>query len=176
MKVLNSEDFRCKVCGGTLEIEDPISGMAKCLNCGNQCTIDLGGIPLRKVTKNVEEQKVFVSMTNDDVKKERKKRIKNNEIFLSKAFIALIAILITGIYSGVIYMSINGIISLGITELIVVSLIGLGAPILMSIFSRVYKDKNESLFVNVLLLIISLILLGITGYFAYIRYFYVLIL
>lgn len=175
MKVLNSEDFRCKVCGGTLEIEDPISGMAKCLNCGNQCTIDLGGIPIRKVTKNVEEQKVFVSMTNDDVKKERKKRIKNNKIFLSKALIALIAIIIVGMYSAIIYMSINGILQLGVSEIVVVSLIGLGAPIFMSIFSRVYKDKNESLFVNVLLLIISLVILCLVVYFAYIRYFYVFI-
>ena len=176
MKVLNSEDFRCKVCGGTLQIEDPISGIAKCMNCGNQCTIDLEGVPLRKVTKNVEEQKVFVSMTNDDVKKEKKKRIKNNYIFLSKAFIALIAIIIVGIYSAVIYMSINGIGSLDITELLIVSLIGLGVPILLSVFSKVYKDKNESLFVNVLLLSLSLIILGICAYFAYIRYFYVLIL
>ncbi len=175
MKVLNSEDFRCKVCGGTLEVEDPISGMARCLNCGNQCSIDLEGIPLRKVTKNVEEQKVFVSMTNDDVKKERKKRIKNNKIFLFKAFIALIAILITVIYSGVMYMSINGIIELKVIELIIVSFIGLGVPILLGIFSRVYKDKQESLFVNVLLLLISLIILAILGYFAYIRYFYVLV-
>ena len=174
MKVLNSEDFRCKVCGGFLEVEDPISGMAKCLNCGNQCTIDLGGIPLRKVTKKVEEQKVFVSMTNADVEKEKKKRIKNNILFLSKALIALIAIIITGVYSGVIYMSIKGIIQMDTIELVLVSLIGLGVPILMSVFSKVYKNKNESLFLNIILLMASIAILGVVVFVACVKYFYVI--
>ena len=56
-------------------------------------------------------------------------------------------------------------------ETIIIAIIGIGLPSFMSVFSKVYKERNGSIFVHVVMFIVFLILtLGIL-YFGLTRYF-----
>ena len=168
----NNEAYRCKVCGGRLIADDESFGFSKCRNCGNKYRLTAQEI--RYLKENAPKKKdtsIFISMTKQDVEREAKLRKTNNAIYALKGFMALIALSILGLFAYLISMYLQGGILMDTLEIFVVSLIGLGVPVLITLFAKLYKNKKESLILNIIMAFLFLCMLAAILYFSLPRYF-----
>ena len=165
-------EYRCKICGGMLAEDEESFGFSKCLNCGNKFRMSEQEIQrIQALRKPIEQTSLFVSMTNSDVEKEQKKRKIENAIFAIKGVIALICLFIVAIFISIMTLNFQGKLSLENLEIGIIALIGLGVPVFMSIFAKVYKEKQESLIINILMGLLFIAIFVVISYFAFIRYF-----
>lgn len=164
-------EFRCKTCGGNLEVEDPTLGIVKCVNCSNRARLDGDLTKLMQLKQTFRPQQILVNMTDKQVEKISDNRKKQNVVLAIKAIIAILALLIAGVFITVITYVYKGVFELGNLELGLVIAVGIGVPAFMSVFSKVYNYKNVSIggYVLVLLLFIT-ITIGIL-YYAITNYF-----
>ena len=170
--MVDQNEFRCKVCGGMLTIDDYTLGIAKCLNCSNKTRLEE---PLLSELKNMPQQKVvtevMVNMSEEDVKALNKARGRENAIYSIKCVIAILSLAILGIYASIMYFSLKGEVQLSNLELLVVSLLGIAVPAAFGTFSKLSKKKAESLAVHIMMLAMCFVITGLLVYFSVVRYF-----
>ena len=167
----NENEFRCSVCGGQLVIDNPELGIVKCANCTNRSRIDGDLTNLMAIRQIYKPQQILQNMTDKQVEKVQKDRKRRNVVYTFKALIATLSLVIAGFYISIMVNSYTGKVSLSNLEIILVSLIGIGLPAFMSVFSKVYKGRDGSVFVHVVMFFVFLILtLGIL-YLTLTRYF-----
>lgn len=173
---MDEKEFRCKMCGGDLAIDDITLGIAKCLYCSNKTRLDPAMLnELRKIPQQKLTQDVMVNMTKEDVEAAKRARGRENAIYAIKGTIAILSLAILGVYAFIMYYSIIQALVLSNLELVIVSFVGIIAPAMFSVISKVDKKKIESLALHIILLIVSLFVSGIIVYFAFMRYLIVLI-
>ena len=171
MSKANLAEFRCKMCGGTLEVDRDEFGVAKCSYCGNKYPVELGAIRQLRQQPKPEETKIFVNMTKDDVEKEAKSRVKRNAVYAIKSVISLLSICIIGVYICLMYFMFKGSLEMSTLQSVVVGVIGLVTPAILSIFAKVYKRGNESLFAMSLAGMVSFVIFVAIMYVSISKYF-----
>ncbi len=159
------EDFRCKICGGVLQIEDPALGILKCIHCGNKTKIELNQLTNLPPPKSPPDEPILVNMTNDDLLKAAKERKRRVIAYSLKAIIALYSIGILALFLYILSSYLKGAIDVDSKYMILTSLIGIFVPLLFSVFAKVYKHKKEQIGINIIFLIISTIIFAIVIYF-----------
>ena len=170
--MMENEEFRCKVCGGFLVIENPQNGICKCQNCGNKTQIKLEGYKQNELPNYIQSTiPLMVNMTNEDVEKLAIIRKKHNAVFAMKGIIAIYAICIVALYAVMMSFYAKGVLSFGTLEIVITSLIGLGIPFVYTTFSKVYKGKSESLLLYIFLMFIFTAIFVAVIYFGLNRYF-----
>ena len=95
MKV-DENEFRCKVCGGQLTVEDPELGIVKCINCTNRSRMDGDLTNLMSVKQIYRPQQIMQNMTDNQVEKVEKDRKRRNVVYSFKALIAILALIVVG--------------------------------------------------------------------------------
>ena len=170
MKV-DENEFRCKVCGGQLTVEDPELGIVKCINCTNRSRMDGDLTNLMRIKQIYRPQQIMQNMTDNQVEKVEKDRKRRNVVYSFKALIAILALIVSGLFITIMVNLHTGKLVLGNVEIIIVSIVGIGLPSFMSVFSKVYKGRNGSIFIHVVMFFVFLILtLGVL-YLTLTRYF-----
>ena len=166
-----SDDLKCKICGGQLEIFDFEHGVVKCRNCSSKTLLDTKLLSeLNQVQKPQIPQELMVNMTKEDVSAAKQARIRQNVVYSIKGAIALISLAILAIYAFIMYSIFKGNLQASNLEMIIISLIGLITPAMFGSFSSVTKSKTESLILNIMFLLITLVISAVVVYFAAIRY------
>ena len=166
------DEYRCSVCGGRLVADEECLGFSKCRNCGNKYRLSAQEIRhLKEIDSKNKDTNIFVSMTKLDVEREAKLRKTNNTIYALKSFMALISLSILGLYSYIVAIYLKGGFVMETIEILLVSLIGLGTPVLITIFAKLYKNKKESLVLNVIMTVVFLFVFAAILYFSIPRYF-----
>ena len=170
MKAKENE-FRCNVCGGQLMIENPELGIVKCANCTNRSRIDGDLTNLMAIRQIYRPQQILQNMTDKQVEKVEVDRKRRNVVYTLKALIATLALVIAGFYITIMVNSYKGKLCLGNLEIIIVSIVGIGLPAFMSVFSKVYRGRDGSIFIHIVMFLLFLMLtLGIL-YITLTRYF-----
>ena len=170
MKV-DENEFRCKVCGGQLTVEDPELGIVKCINCTNRSRMDGDLTNLMRVKQIYRPQQIMQNMTDNQVEKVEKDRKRRNVVYSFKALIAILALIVSGLFIAIMVNLYTGKLSLGNLETIIIAIIGIGLPSFMSVFSKVHKERNGSIFVHVVMFMAFLILTVCILYVTLARYF-----
>ena len=174
MSGVKLDEFRCKVCGGTLEADRGELGVAKCSYCGNKFSMPFADLRQLKQVQKPQETNLFVSMTKQDVQKEAKARKQRNAVYAIKALISLMCMGMVGAYVAIMTFMLKGNLSLGVLETIIVSAVGLVIPGILTTFSKVYKFKDESLFLTTLSFLVTTVIFAVAIYLSYTRYFVLL--
>ena len=165
------EETRCKICGGILIPDKESTGFSKCAHCGNRFRMTQAQIDaLKDITPN-NNVGVFVSMSEKDVEKEKKQIKKNNAVYAIKGVMALMSVIIVGIFISLMTLYFKGNLGLKNIEIAIMAAIGVGIPMLMSIFTKVYANKKESLFLNIFMFVIFFAIFVVICYFAIAKYF-----
>ena len=170
MKV-DENEFRCKVCGGQLTVEDPELGIVKCINCTNRSRMDGDLTNLMRIKQIYRPQQIMQNMTDNQVEKLEKERRRRNVVYTFKALIALLALIVAGLFITIMVNLYTGKLTLGNAETIIIAIIGIGLPSFMSVFSKVYKGRNGSIFVHVVMFFVFLIITLSVLYLTLTRYF-----
>lgn len=168
------QEYRCRVCGGMLEIDKESFGFSKCANCGNKFRISSQESRRLRELAPKENTNLFVAMTPTDVEKEVKTIKKSNAIFVLKGIMAFMSLIILGMLICIMTFLLQGKLSLENVEIAIVALIGIGIPAFMTIFAKVYKGKRESLLLTTFMFILFSIVTATVCYFASAKYFIVL--
>ena len=153
--MIENEEFRCKICGGSLEIVDENLGICKCINCGNKAKVKLSDIVNFAPITPPSPSPVLVNVTNEDIKHAESLRKRKNLIYSIKGIIALYSIAIISLYLTIMGMYTKGDIDVGTMEVILISIVGLFVPMVFSVFAKVYKNKKESIYLNIFVLLLT---------------------
>ena len=169
------EETRCRVCGGILIPDKESLGFSKCAHCGNRFRMTEAQISALREIEPKENVGVFVSMSEKDVEREKAQIKKNNVVYVLKGLLALMSVIICGIFISLMTLSFKGNLGLNNIEMVIIAAIGVGVPMLMGVFSKVYSNKKESLTLNIFMFAIFFVMFAVICYFAIAKYFILLI-